>query len=432
MEELTPHGLFAPLGSPQESLPGALTFDPAVGGSLSLPLLQRDSDSFFGAWQPVYNDDAPLIGMAGENLYSLVDRTRTSIDLRPSGHSRVVASGKTILIDATEDMLTHDSYRAFQFGFQHAEQWTEAQTDELVIQAQVPDYLMPDPFNFSQQTPSNDPEKSTATVLSIRYRPSPEIGKDIVIARLATITVNTGSEMSLAEIRHLCGTLESLFTIILDVPAPINYVRLYSYPPSSIGTVFDAEMKSALGRGAAFHSARTFRTWDQVASFQDLGGSRSVAFWIGVATKYSRVVRALADDFEIPAGQRETKLLNAVRTAEAFFTVQNDFGGRTSGLAEEILICFAAEASPTLDGIIPCRDCWASLLIRLRHEIAHGDELSVQDPELITALSESLYLALVLALLKLCGLSQAGQDRLSEHRRVKSIGQTLTVICECS
>jgi len=399
MEELTPHGMFSPIEHPLESVPGRLSFDPSTGGTLTFPTLIRDNDTFRSAWNPILSGQAPIMGVAGDNIYFLLDRRPTAIELRPMGHSHYVAVGETVLIDAVPEMLDHDSYVAFQFRFAQIEEWSQASIDELRYDSSQPYRGMSDPFNYRHDVRSRGPSRSTAAQFSVIHRLDPEIGRDIVIRRAASIIVRPKRNLTLEEIRELCTALESLFSIVLDTPAPLTNLRVFSFPPSATEEPFDAQVKTSLGRGTQFHADRPFHSWNALASFEDLGGAAQVATWIDVARCYGRVIRTLADDFEIPSGQIEMKLLNAVRAAEALFSMQNEFAGRTSGIVKQIIACFAVEAGEALDNIIPCIDCWSALLTQLRNDIAHGDPLSVADDAVVRALADSLYLALAVALM---------------------------------
>ena len=431
MEEITPHGTFFPIEHPRESVPGKLSFDLAKGGTLTFPTLVRDNDTFVSAWQPILSGQAPIMGSAGDNNYILLDREPTAIELRALGHSRYVADVGTILIDAVPEMMEHDSYVAFRFRFAQIEEWSQAAVDTLRYQSNQPYREMSDPFNHRNDVRSRSPTRSNEAVFSIVHRLDHEIGRDIVIRRTASILVRPNQSLTLAEVRDLCATLESLFSIILDTPAPLTDLRVFSFLPSAAVEPFDAEVKTSLGRGTQFHAERPFRSWNALVSIEDLGGAAQVAAWIDVAQCFGRVIRTLADDFEIPSGQHETKLLNVVRAAEALFSIQNEFAGKTSGIVKQIVVCFAVEAAEALDNLIPCIDCWSALLTQLRHDIAHGDPLSVADDSLVRALADSLYLALAVALLMPCGLAEAAKSKLREHSRTKDVSAALSGLCVC-
>lgn len=46
MDELIPCGMLCPLERPQESIPRKLSFDLAAGGTITLPMLLHDNESF--------------------------------------------------------------------------------------------------------------------------------------------------------------------------------------------------------------------------------------------------------------------------------------------------------------------------------------------------------------------------------------------------
>lgn len=431
MEELTPHGMFFPVDHPKESIPGRLTFDPAAGGTLTFPMLLRDNETFLSAWQTILSGHTPIMGVAGDNIYILIEREGADIEPRPFGQSLFVDQVRTVLIDAVPEMIERDSYVAFEFRFAHVEEWSQAALDALHYESGQPYAGMPDPFNYRDDIPSGDSRYSNTAVFSIVHRLHHQIERDIVIRRSVSILVRPRINSALADIAEVCGTLESLFSIVLNTPAPLADLRVFFLPTSASDKPLVAEVKTALGRGTQFHSERSFRPWNALASFEELGGAPQVATWIEVAVCYARVIRTLADDFEIPAGQVETKLLNVVRAAEGLFSIQNEFEGPTSGLVKQILVCFAVEAVGVLSGIIPCIDCWSMLLTQLRNDIAHGDALTVPDEDLVNALADSLYIALAVALLKSCGLNEAGESSLREHRRVKSLASAFVDVCKC-
>ena len=301
------------------------------------------------------------------NLVQWVGHTGLSVDLHPKGDAGKVE--KLSIHYATVPSI-------------------EADTDDGSIAVSFPWSCRPDPFG-----------KSTVEhkcALEYRFRePQP-----------------------LAKIMQVCSAFRNLVTICVRAPSAILDTKL-THPDVDRPVDFYTRW---IGAGSP-NDGKAIDRSKMLFTFDDIGGLEGIRSWLKLANRYSVVVALLVSHWYVPPLYQEQRYFNAVVAAETLIRIrkkEQDVNLK-KGLQE-----LAGEVDAVFAPLVGDLTAWAQEVVRTRSNfVVHPGLLGNSDGYRLYLLSESIYLLVVLTLLRDCSVAIDSLKNIQYHEHFKWLAAEL-------
>ena len=158
-------------------------------------------------------------------------------------------------------------------------------------------------------------------------------------------------------------------------------------------------------------------------TFDDIGGLDGIAKWLKTSARFRQVIDSLLSHWYLPDIYTDNRLLNMIIAAEALERIRlqkQDLNFR------EALIDLAGVAGNPFRVIVEDVSTWASEIVRIRtrnlvHRGLHGNLEGLRP----YYLSESLYLLVVLCLLRECGITEETLTKVQGHQAFGRLAREL-------
>ncbi len=234
--------------------------------------------------------------------------------------------------------------------------------------------------------------------------------------------------LALEDILNHCSALKDIVTIGLDTPSQFIEVTLKLQLPDELRNnsgQSHAEIKLYADlKGPAYQTKkRAPQPAQMIFTFDDIGGLTGIGEWVGVAHRYRVVIGSLMNSIYSPELSEENRFFNAVVAAEALARIK--VGKQQVNLGME-LASLGHEAGETFKVLVGDIATWAKTIVRTRDNfVVHpGLHEYVNSPQMFF-LGESLYLLVILSLLRECGIEESTLKNIGKHQRFKRIADKL-------
>lgn len=212
---------------------------------------------------------------------------------------------------------------------------------------------------------------------------------------------------SLEEVIAICSDLQNLVTIGLDTPSTITYLYLSPCDQSTTQSFGDRQSIELYAEftGADIHQGKGApRPTDIFFTFDDIGGLEGIARWLKTSNKFRLVVGSLLGHRYLPSIYTDNRLLNMMIAAE---TLQRIRLQKQRIDFKKALIDSAAIAGDPFKAIVEDVAAWAKEVRGIRvNQLVHRGLHESPDGQRMYAVSESLYLLVILCLLRECEVSE--------------------------
>ena len=159
-------------------------------------------------------------------------------------------------------------------------------------------------------------------------------------------------------------------------------------------------------------------------TFDDVGGLDGIRSWLKLANRYSPVVVALlVSHWYVPPLYQEQRYFNAIVAAETLIRIRKEeqHVNLKQGLQE-----LAGEVDAIFPPLIGDLTAWAGEVVRTRDNfVVHPGLRGNSDGYRLYLLSESIYLLVVLTLLRECGVSLDSLKNIRNHEHFSWLADQL-------
>ena len=157
-------------------------------------------------------------------------------------------------------------------------------------------------------------------------------------------------------------------------------------------------------------------------TFEDIGGLPGISKWLQVSSNFQVTMGFLLSHWYLPRLYTETRFLHLVIAAESFqrITLQQQSFALSTALQD------MASKTGIFHQLVGDVSVWAQEVVRTRTEkAAHPGLRGDVDGTRMHWLAESLYVLVVLCLLRECGVSDDTFANVQQHERFKSVAEGL-------
>ena len=427
MQELDLEGLFWRPEAPDREIAGRLRYDPTDGAILSLiePFRFNATDGakitridFMGN-RPEDGDGIRFLGIAGSHLLTLDQCDPSGGSLESSRIIQRRYRVIKVLMGAHFGVNDPLRFRSVTVQLSNLVQWVghtglsvdlhpkgdagkverlsihyatvpsiEADTDDGSIAVSFPWWCRPDPFG-----------KSTVEhkcALEYRFRePQP-----------------------LAKIMQVCSAFRNLVTICVRAPSAILDTKL-THPDVDRPVDFYTRW---IGAGSP-NDGKAIDRSKMLFTFDDIGGLGGIRAWLNLAGKYSVVVALLVSHWYVPPLYQEQRYFNAVVAVETLIRIRRN---KNSITLRKALGDLVQEVDSLFGPLVGDLKGWTQEVVRTRDNyVVHPGLRGNSDGYRLYLLSESIYVLVVIALLRECDVSDHSLKNIQNHEHFKWLAAEL-------
>lgn len=450
-------GIFWPADEPSLRVAGHISYQPTGGARLKL----------------IGSFDEPSIAFNGSGRVRRINGIAGAHEMTLNGCIQENAN-----FDGT-GLLRQDYYVPLVLVGVHLESADAIEFDSVAVEYdQLPYWLDRSSFNVSMDT-STPNDFSTMTRIAVSSDVTPResahvedfdidlsatmgIGGNRVtethISRTPRITIAYGQRRSLDDIISDVNGIQDLLTLAMDAPAVPTLIQLkrsdlarqaqdgraVQIPLDAYWLIFAEHVREAKPSGTAM-----FLSFDQV------GGISTVAQWLSVSRRYRLVLGLL---LSIRYSQRlyeENRLANVISAAETFHRMRfpneilpaAEFKSYKRKIAKaaksalgasardwvnmqlehsneprlrERLAVIAEHCGQSFGEFVGDVVLWTRIVATLRNRLTHHDPSQgiPRQPGDLSNITESVYVMVMLALLRECGISETVYSSFQQSRRI--------------
>ena len=435
MQELDVEGLFWRPEAPDREIAGRLRFDPTDGAILSFiePLRfsrtenTRMSLTDLLGGQSEDKNAIRFLGVAGPHKFTLDQCRLSGSPLQSNSFIQRRYQVTSILTGAhlgTEDPLIFTSV-SVQLGnlvswVGHSGlsvDWLPAEAEKLagirLTYESVP----------SIETETDD--GSIAVAFPWRCQLNP-LDKSMLEHRCA-IEYRFRAPQPFSKIMRVCSSLRNLVTIYAHAPSDILDTKLTH---DGVDRAIDLYTKW-IGAGAQQEQKEdAIRRSRMAFTFDDIGGLEGIRSWLKLANRYSVVVALLVSHWYVPPLYQEQRYFNAyvaaetlirIRKKEKHVNLKKEKFTLKKGLQE-----LAGEVDTVFAPLVGDLTAWAQEVVRTRNNfVVHPGLRGNSDGYRLYLLSESIYLLVVLTLLRDCSVAIDSLKNIQNHEHFKWLAAEL-------
>ena len=155
-----------------------------------------------------------------------------------------------------------------------------------------------------------------------------------------------------------------------------------------------------------------------------IGGLEGIKAWLKLASRYSVVIALLVSHWYVPPLYQEQRYFNAIVAAESLIRIRKQ-EQNIKNLKKE-LIDLAEKIETLFVPLVGDRGKWAGEVVRTRvNYVVHPGRQGSGDGYRQYLLSESIYLLVVLTLLRECGASDDALKKIQSHGHFRWLAEKL-------
>ncbi len=413
MESLDLEGIFWLDVEPAGRVAGRLKFTADDGAKLHLIGSFHDLMSRSSATMPPVR----ILGVAGNQWLTLERCYSIRRSIRVPDGDREVYGVSSVLSGAH---LSDDNATAFSL----ADVRLRHLTDWVAISNIAVEYEYPQPHDDSArqirithtERPTSRHETPTGGWLELNFVGRFSPGWETVIAEEASIGIQFNQPVALASVRSFCTSLQDLVTIACYSPATLQHVTL-----ANTGALRQLKLYEQW-QDARARSKERVHNWQMLFTFEDIGGLDGISRWIDVADRFKVTIGYLMNHWYLPGLYAETRFLHSVIAAESFERIRRQkpdfaFIGALTTIAND------AGVAEELVGDV---SVWAREVKSTRNKkVVHAGLGGEVDRERLHWLAESLYVLVVICLLRESGVSDETLANVAQHDRFQWVARGL-------
>ena len=412
MQNLDIEGSFWTEDFPEDSVPGRLTFDPMSGAELvllgELPTTQRTSLSF---------DDQPtlrILGAASGKIVTLLDCMASFAGGSIPGIIKQKFFPSMVLTGAHITSAHSLAFNSVSLQFNHLLNWVGR--SGIDPKGRLFRGSADDGFQVTYKPVKVDTFASEIGELSMAVRPSSSFSFNAIeLSETAYLTVKFEEYKTLDEISKISTSLKDLLTIGVHSPALVTGASLsHSDFIREVGGGKKQKVPiEVYSRGYVEEKPRDIHRFNMLFDYSAIGGVQGIARWLEMSSTYKSVVNSLLSHIYLPGLYEENRFSNIVIAAEGFAKKKCSQEGNPSLKANlEKLVSHVGDSfAPPAN-----MSAWAKEVASFRNRLLHGDSVEGDDFDRIYWLGHSVYLLVVLCLLKECGVNSSVLNSISEFQ----------------
>ena len=428
MQELDLEGLFWRPEEPDRQLAGRLRFDPKDGAVLSFiePLRLSRTDN---ATRPLTDllggrsedtDGIRFLGVAGSHVLTLDQCLLSGSSLRSPGITQHRYQVATVLTGAhlgTEDLI---SFTSVSVQLSDLASWvgrSGLSVDSLPARAGEPTGIR---LTY-ESVPSIETETEDGSIIvAFPWRCQLNRLEKSMVEHKCALEYRFLAPQPLSKIMRLCSSLRNLLTICAQAPSDILDTKLtHANLDRPIGLYV-----KWIGGGAEKEQREDalIRRSRMTFTFDDVGGLDGIRSWLKLANRYS-VVALLVSHWYVPPLYQEQRYFNAIVAAETLIRIRKEeqHVNLKQGLQE-----LAGEVDAIFPPLIGDLTAWPGEVVRTRDNfVVHPGLRGNSDGYRLYLLSESIYLLVVLTLLRECGVSLDSLKNIRNHEHFSWLADQL-------
>ena len=223
----------------------------------------------------------------------------------------------------------------------------------------------------------------------------------------------------LGKLMEVCQGLRNLVTICVQAPSAILDAKL-THANSERPVDWYTEW---IGAGSPKEKVVVERP-KMAFTCDDLGGLEGIRAWLKLASRYSVVIALLVSHWYVPPLYQEQRYFNAIVAAESLIRIRKQ-EQNIKNLKKE-LIDLAEKIEPLFVPLVGDHRKWAGEVVRTRvNYVVHPGRQGSGDGYRQYLLSESIYLLVVLTLLRECGASDDALKKIQSHGHFRWLAEKL-------
>ena len=158
-------------------------------------------------------------------------------------------------------------------------------------------------------------------------------------------------------------------------------------------------------------------------AFDDIGGLGGIRAWLNLAGKYSVVVALLVSHWYVPPLYQEQRYFNAVVAVETLIRIRRN---KNSITLRKALGDLVQEVDSLFGPLVGDLKGWTQEVVRTRDNyVVHPGLRGNSDGYRLYLLSESIYVLVVIALLRECDVSDHSLKNIQNHEHFKWLAAEL-------
>lgn len=381
-------------------LPGRLTLNPSDGGRLKVVGSFHDQDEVIAKTPADANGvvsvglstllglDAPPIQIFGDTAEGAVTLNQC-LGAGGTYHVPWVLSGAHVAGSAPE-------FQAADFGIPQFAWWsgTSGLDSSLIVRD----------------------ESRRVEEIRVIYRPVPEAVVDLPhgqlalrlpyvfrgdhvvessVAQASTLEIRFADPSSITDVLQAHHALQALMSIAIAAPIGVSETRVETASEGWLHV-------HARGVGAGFYTdgRTTADRGDVLFTYAQLGELQGVGRWLTMVKKFWPAIASLTSRWYAPDLYDELQFFSMVTAAEAFERIRLD---KQQVKLKPALMTLADLAGPPFRSVVGDVNGWATRVVRTRKEhVVHFGLCDAPDGESLYWLTSSLYVLVVLCLLRQC------------------------------
>lgn len=437
MDNLDVDGHFWPEGDPTRRVAGRLTYSDEDGVILNLigsfhdprEVLTRAHQMATGTEITVTSEELFGSGEVPMRILGETSRGPVTIEgcLRSNANfplSRSVAEarescrGELVLLGAHVRDSDPAAFNAATLRLSHLEHWVRRSAVGLVFDQDESKITGLNRITYTAPEESKVVTDFGEIELSFGAKLRGDHIVETTIEQDCSFALKFAEPRSLESVMTVCSDLQNLVTIGLDATSTIAHLSLNPSDESTkqpLGIRQSVELYAQFA-GANIHQGKGKpRPTDIFFTFDDIGGLDGIARWLKNSDKYRSVMGSLLSHRYLPSIYLDNRFLNMIIAAE---TLQRIRLQKQKFDFKKALIDLAAIAGDPFKDLVGDVDNWAKEVRLFRiNQLVHRGLHENPDGQRMYALSDSLYLLVVLCLLREGETSEEFLSNIQTHQK---------------
>ena len=421
MQDLDVEGVFWLEDRPDDTVAGRLTFTGANGAELDLIGSLHDLTTL----PQVVISPTRVLGVAGRQLLTLHNAHRSRRRFEMPGIDRETYRIPVVLagthISTSEPLL----FSSAHMQLENLAAWVGLRGPEVDFVDPADGDLRE--IKITHRTKPTLTHTSEIGTLEVSFPYHFSSGLKTALEEDASIGVEFSENANIQDILSLCTSIQNLLTIACYATAKVKKVglehtdRTRETDPGKI--VHDTiDLYTQWQDSRVLTTERQVGQWDMLFTFDDIGGLEGVERWLETSGKFRVTIDYLMTHWYFPALYSETRFLHAVIAAESFERIRTQ---KKKVNLKRALVRMAHESGLFAE-LVGDIDRWATEILRTRDKkVVHVGLGPEADGARTLGLSESLYVLVVLCLLREYGVSEKTFVNVKEHDRFKWLAEGL-------
>ena len=427
MQELDLEGLFWRPEAPDREIAGRLRFDPTDGAILSLiePFRFTTADETriplidLVGERPEDRDGIRFLGTAGSHLLTLDQCYLVGSSVKSSRIVQRRYRVSIILSGAHFDIDEPLSFSSVTVQLSNLVQWVGRSGLSVDLHPKGDSGKVEGVRINYASVPSieaNTNDGSIAVTFPWEWETN-RFSKSMVEHKCA-LEYHFRKPHPLVKIMGICGSLRNLVTICVHAPSAVLDIRL-THPdldrPISLYTQWigaDSPREQDI-----IHRSKMSLTFD------DIGGVEGIRAWLDLANRYSELIAILVSHWYTPTLYQEQRYFNAVVASEMLIRVRRNKNDIKLGKALGDLV---QEVKSLFEPLVGDLKKWTQEVVQSRDNyVVHPGLRGNSDGYRLYLLSESIYVLVVLTLLRECDVSIDSLKNIQTHQHFKWLAAKL-------